>query len=68
MKILDRLPIFEQRWMVTTPDGVEEPKPYQIVVWVSITAENVHALPENAPRIPAVLDTGNNHNFAIRQT
>jgi hypothetical protein len=67
MRILDRLPISEQGWMVPTPDGELEVKPYQIVVLVSLTAENVVDLPRDAPRIPAIVDTGNNHNFAIRQ-
>lgn len=67
MKIIDRLPIFEQGWIVPTPDGVEEVKPFQIVVLVSIADEGIIAQPEDAPRLPAVLETGNNHNFAIRQ-
>jgi hypothetical protein len=33
---------------------------------VSVAAKSVIALPADAPRFPAVLDTGNNHNFAIR--
>jgi hypothetical protein len=41
--------------------------PYQIVVKVSIAANRVIALPADAPRFPVVLDTGNNHNFAIRR-
>ena len=41
--------------------------PYQIVVMVSIAANRVIEFPSDAPRFPAVLDTGNNHNFAIRQ-
>ena len=67
MKILDRLPISEQGWFVPTPDGAEEVRPYQIIVWVSITNLKVVDLPEDALRIPAILDTGNNHNFAIRE-
>lgn len=68
MKILDRLPISEQGWFVPTPDGAEEAKPYQMIVSVSITDQEVFELPESALRFPAILDTGNNHNFAIRQT
>jgi hypothetical protein len=67
MKILDRLPIFERGWMVPTPDGAEVVKPYQIIVLVSITTQDIRELPHDAPRIPAVLDTGHNHNFAIRR-
>jgi hypothetical protein len=67
MKIIDRLPISEEGWKVPTPDGVEEVRPYQIIVRVSITAGDVQECPGDAPVIPAILDTGNNHNFAIRQ-
>ncbi len=67
MKIIERLPIFEHGWLVPSPDGVEEVKPYQIIVLVSITGRGELELPSDAPRIPAILDTGNNHNFAIRR-
>ena len=60
-------PIPETAGRVATPDGTAEPMPYQIVVMVSIAAKRVIELPSDAPRFPAVLDTGNNHNFAIRQ-
>jgi hypothetical protein len=68
MKILERLPISESGWRVLTPEGAEEVKPFQIVVMLSVTAADVAVLPQDAPRIPAVLDTGHNHNFAIRHS
>jgi hypothetical protein len=67
MKILSRLPFSEARREVNTPDGIAEVKPYQIIVMVSITARNVTELDPGVPRIPAILDTGHNHNFAIRR-
>ena len=66
MKILDRLPFGEEQTDVPTPDGIEVVRPYQIIVWVSLAAHIVLRLPPGTPRFPAVLDTGNNHNFAIR--
>ena len=60
-------PIPETPGRVATPDGTVQVMPYQIVVMVSIAANRVIELPSDAPRFPAVLDTGNNHNFAIRQ-
>ena len=68
MKIIDRLPISEEGWKVPTPDGVEEvqtlsdhrPGQYH----GQATSRNA---PQDVPTIPAILDTGNNHNFAIRQ-
>jgi hypothetical protein len=41
--------------------------PYQIIVWVSVTARTVLSLPPSAPRIPAILDTGHSHNFSIHE-
>lgn len=66
MKILDRLPISAHGWMVLTPDGEEAVKPYQIIVLLSITAKNLRELPHDALRIPVVMATEHNHNFAIR--
>lgn len=60
-------PIPETAERVATPDGTAQVMPYQIVVMVSIAAKTVMELPSDAPRFPAVVDTGNNHNFAIRQ-
>lgn len=42
-------------------------KPYQIIVWVSLTARKVLELPPHVPRFPAILDTGHNHNFSIHE-
>ena len=67
MKILTRLPFSEVRSEVSTPDGIAEVKPHQIIVMVSITARNITELDRGATRIPAILDTGHNHNFAIRR-
>jgi hypothetical protein len=39
----------------------------QIVVWVSIAPPAQAELPARAKRFPAILDTGCNHNFVIRQ-
>lgn len=38
-------------------------RPYQIVVWVSVSASET--LDPEARRFPAVLDTGHNHNFSL---
>ncbi len=59
-------PIPETAGWVATPDGTAQVMPYQIVVRVSIAAKKVITFPADAPRFPAVLDTVNNHNFAIR--
>jgi hypothetical protein len=65
MNIIDRLPIPTLGSRVTTPDGVEEVKPFQVVVWVGLSP--MDHLEPLAPRFPAILDTGLNHNLAIRR-
>src|SRR4051812_11365175 len=67
MKILDRLSFAEEESRVPIPDGIAVVRPYQIIVWVSLAAHVVLKLPPGTPRFPAILDTGNHHNFAIRQ-
>lgn len=67
MRILDRQPLSEEPTDVWTPDGPLGVKPYQIIVWVSLAARRTIASAHGLPRFPAVLDTGNNHNFAIRR-
>src|SRR5438045_208112 len=41
--------------------------PYQIIVWVSVTARTVPSLSPSALRLPAILDTGHSHNFSIHE-
>ncbi len=41
-------------------------RPYQIIVWVSLAGWRTSVLPPQAPRFPALLDTGLNHHFSIR--
>ncbi len=67
MRILTRLPFSETSSEIGTPDGISQVKPYQIAVLVSIAPWNVAELDPGVPRIPAILDTGHNHNFAIRR-
>jgi len=65
MKLIDRQPLHERSSEVWTPDGIALVKPFQIVVMVSLSAGDV--LEPGARRFPAILDTGMNHNFAIRR-
>ena len=39
-------------------------RPFQIVVWVTLSVRD--ELEKDAPRFPAILDTGHNHNFSIQ--
>ncbi|MBW3540775.1 MAG: hypothetical protein KY476_10930 [Planctomycetes bacterium] len=42
-------------------------KPDQIVVWISVAAKGIQQLPPQSARLPAILDTGCNHNLLIRR-
>ena len=64
MKIIDRQPLHAARSEVWTPDGIALVKPFQIIVMVSLSLGDV--LEPGGRRFPAILDTGLNHNFAIR--
>jgi hypothetical protein len=67
MKILSRLPIP----LAETLDfvGAESVrfKEAEIIVWVSLADIRTGAWNPNAPRFPAILDTGHTHNFAIHE-
>src|SRR5438270_389024 len=65
MKVIDRQPLHEKNSEVWTPDGIALVKPFQIVVLVSLSIGDT---PEpGSRRIPAIIDTGLNHNLAIRR-
>ncbi len=64
MKILDRLPIAHQHYQYNFRGESSAIKPYQIIIQVSISD---HATWDpRIPVFPALLDTGNNHNFSIQ--
>jgi len=65
MKVIDRQPLHEAASEVWTPDGIGLVKPLQIIVMVSLSLGDV--LEPGSRRFPAVVDTGLNHNFAIRR-
>lgn len=67
MRILDRLPLLETRSEVWAPDQLATVKPYQIVVMVGLTTQETLEPGPGLPRFPPILDTGNNHNLAIRE-
>jgi hypothetical protein len=42
-------------------------KPFQVLLWLSITHRGLEHLPPGTPRLPALLDTGHNHNLSLRE-
>lgn len=65
MKILDRLRYSDEPVTLAVRGEAARVRPYQIVVWVSLSVEGLPVWDPRAPRLPAILDTGHNHNFAI---
>jgi hypothetical protein len=65
MKVLDRLPYAATTTTENVRGETVHIKPYQIVVWVSIGLRQFMRWDRRAPRLPAILDTGNNHNLSI---
>jgi hypothetical protein len=65
MKILDALPYSATATSETVRAETARIKPYQIIVWVSIGLQQIVEWDPRSPRLPAVLDTGNNHNLSI---
>jgi hypothetical protein len=66
MKILDRLPISDERTAVRFGDRHVTVLPDQIQVWVSIHLAGVSQPEANLPRIPALIDTGNNFECSLQ--
>jgi hypothetical protein len=66
MKILDRLPIPEDRTSLWFGDRYVTIHANQILVWLSVHLSEVVVPEENIPRFPALLDTGNNFGFSVQ--
>lgn len=67
MKILDRLPIPEKRTSLRFGDRYITLHRDQVLVWLSVSLAGVHEPDEKTPRFPALLDTGNNFDFSLRE-
>ena len=67
VKILDRLPYVSDPTFVRAPGEGVRVKPYQIVVYVSVSLQALVEWDPRTPSFPAILDTGNNHNLSIRK-
>jgi hypothetical protein len=65
-KILRDLPFSAADSVATVGRERVRVKAHQIIVWVSV---NMHGVldPGNAPRFPAILDTGHTHYFSIQE-
>jgi hypothetical protein len=57
MKILDRLPIYDQPTLIDVRGEVYQVWKNQAIIWISFA--------ETLPPFPAILDTGHSHNLSI---
>ena len=65
--ILRKCPFFETHTTALVAGGGVTVRPYQIIVWVSLDPMGRPDLSPNAPRFPAILDSGHSHNFSIAE-
>lgn len=66
MKILNCLPIKDDRTSLRFGERFVTTHPNQILVWVSVHLAGILEPEGNIPRFPALLDTGNNIGFAVQ--
>ena len=66
-KILDQLPYSDAIGRPVVCGEEVSVHVHQIIVWVSLSARDSLQLAEDAPKIPAILDTGNTFGFSIAE-
>ncbi len=66
MRILDKLPVTNERTSVRFGDRHVTVLPDQILIWVSVHLAGVLRPEATIPKIPALLDSGNNFEFSIQ--
>ncbi len=65
MKILNRLPVCDKPFQSEVRGEPLKLKPFQIVIQVSVS--DIPVWDARTSIVPALLDTGNNHNFSIQE-
>jgi len=65
--IIRDLPYFDRATTITVRQHSFPVKPEQIVLWISVAEKGGRAWDPGTPRIPAILDTGCNHNLLINR-
>jgi hypothetical protein len=61
------LPYYSEKSTITVHGEPVEVKAYQVIVWVSISDVDTQAWDSRLPRLPAILDVGHTHNFALTE-
>ena len=66
MKLLDQLPISDERTSLRFGGRYITVRHNQILVWMSVDLSGIVVPQGNMPRFPALLDTGNNFAFSMQ--
>jgi hypothetical protein len=66
--ILRRMPFFDRPSYVNVGGANVRVKADQIIVWLSLSLDDMLMPDPQAPRFPAILDTGNTHRFSATET
>jgi hypothetical protein len=61
-----RIPYSAEKTFVTVQGEEIQVKPYQIIIWISVAIQDILEWDAKIPKIPAILDTGNNYHFSIK--
>jgi hypothetical protein len=61
------LPYLSEKSRITVRNEVVEVKAFQIIVWVSISSQVSSQWDPGLPKLPAILDIGSTHNFAMTE-
>lgn len=56
-----------EKTSVRVRDELVAVKAFQIIAWVSISADPLSPWESRTPRFPAIVDTGTTHNFALTE-
>jgi hypothetical protein len=62
------LAYYSEKTTISVVNEIFEVKQFQIIVWVSIAIRRKSPLNPVSPKLPAKLDIGNTHNFALTRT
>ena len=66
-RLLHRLPFSSVTEEVAVRGERVRVRGFQIIVWVSVTPDDLTGWEPALPRLPAILDTGHNHDFSIQR-
>ncbi len=67
MTLLRKLPFFDESRQISVKENQITLKPHRILVWIAFCKQGPIPYDDTAPFVPAILDTGFNGDFCIRE-